>query len=296
MREAVATSQFTGMVNKRAKTPKETRMLMVELEEKAKKMEDITGESIEAGHYKSVITGMVDMETLRQTVQHQEGSLEKYKRKIMEYVNLIMSGDARGNDNMDLSRVQGQEENQWDPWQQDGGGAQEENEEHGIFGLGELCHTCGGAGHYARECPSKGKGKGGKGGRKGEEGGKGKGPDVKGAKGYGKSKGGYDKGKGKGKGKAPQYGGCWTCGGAHFSRDCPRGKTDVSYGAVKSLSSIQEVLKRTDVCVLGGTASKTSEGSEEWHEVKGRNKHRQRNNRVQKEGSMFCQSVDELEA
>ena len=78
MREAVARSQFTGMVNKRAKTPKETRTLMVELEEKAKRMEEITGEPIEEGHYKSVVTGMIDMETLRQTVEHQEGSLEKF--------------------------------------------------------------------------------------------------------------------------------------------------------------------------------------------------------------------------
>ena len=27
----------------------------------------------------------------------------------------------------------------------------------------------------------------------------------------------------KGKGKGPLYGSCWTCGGAHFSRDCPKG-------------------------------------------------------------------------
>ena len=63
MREAVARSQFMGMVNKRSKTPKETRALMVELEEKAKRMEEITGEPIEDGHYKSVIFGMIDMET-----------------------------------------------------------------------------------------------------------------------------------------------------------------------------------------------------------------------------------------
>ena len=43
MKEAVARSQFTGTVNKRAKTPKETRTLMVELEDKAKRMEEIRG-------------------------------------------------------------------------------------------------------------------------------------------------------------------------------------------------------------------------------------------------------------
>ena len=30
-------------------------------------------------------------------------------------------------------------------------------------------------------------------------------------------------GAAKGKGKGPMYGSCWTCGGNHFSRDCPKG-------------------------------------------------------------------------
>ena len=98
MEEAVARSQFTGMVNKRVKTPEETRALMVELEDKAKKMEEITGETIEEGHYKSVIAGMIDLETLKQTAEYQEGGLDKFKRQVMEFVNLVMSGDGRGGD------------------------------------------------------------------------------------------------------------------------------------------------------------------------------------------------------
>ena len=35
-------------------------------------MEGITGEAIEEGHYKSVIAGMIDLETLKQTAEHQE--------------------------------------------------------------------------------------------------------------------------------------------------------------------------------------------------------------------------------
>ena len=111
------------------------------------------------------------------------------------------------------------------------------------------CFNCGGD-HFARECPhppNKGKGKGknpwvtqtawnGWYPFRGWTKGKGKG-DEKGGKGKGKVKG--FQGKGPGKGKGPQYGGCYTCGGPHFSRDCPR--VAASNGAVKCLSSVQEV-------------------------------------------------------
>ena len=50
---------------------------------------------------------------------------------------------------------------------------------------------------------------------------KGKGEET-GGKVKGKGKGFQDKGTSKGKGLL--YGGCYTCGGPHFSRDCPRGK------------------------------------------------------------------------
>ena len=39
MREAQAMAQFTGMVNRRAKSPTETRAMMLELEERARRVE-----------------------------------------------------------------------------------------------------------------------------------------------------------------------------------------------------------------------------------------------------------------
>ena len=75
---------------------------------------------------------------------------------------------------------------------------------------------CGGIGHYARECPSEGKGK-----CKSPLTNKGKGKgDEKGGTAKGKGNAEHEKGKGKG-GKGPKYGACWTCGRAHFSSDCP---------------------------------------------------------------------------
>ena len=67
MREAVVMAQFTNMVNKTAKTLSETKALLVELDERAKRVEEITGERIENRHTMSVAMGVLDSESMKHT-------------------------------------------------------------------------------------------------------------------------------------------------------------------------------------------------------------------------------------
>ena len=253
MREAMVMAQFTNMVSKRAKNPKETKAILVELEERAKKVEEITQNRVDDRHLMSVIMGILDTETLKHTAQYQGANAnpETLKRKVMEFVNLMgCGGPGGGMDAMDLSRVEAK--TMWADMEAEEFECNETNEEyHGLHGFGETCHNCGGYGHYVRECPTSSKG--GKAAKGDPKGSKGKSIGEGGAayyspykgKGKGQEKGGKGKGEHKGKG-APQAG-CWTCGGTHYNRDCPQGGgKEGGKEGVRSLCSLQETHLRGD--------------------------------------------------
>ena len=65
MREAVVVASFTNMVSRRAKTPQEAKALLLELDERAKRIEEVRGEAIENRRRMSVVTGVLDRSTPR---------------------------------------------------------------------------------------------------------------------------------------------------------------------------------------------------------------------------------------
>jgi hypothetical protein len=112
IKEAQLKADFTMMVNRRAKNMTETKALITEMEDKAKKAEDISGESIGKAHAGSVIMGILDHETLKHVAMNPENIKEPevMKRKAMEFVNMMIPNIAENGKSLGSLGMQEEEE------------------------------------------------------------------------------------------------------------------------------------------------------------------------------------------
>ena len=220
-----------SIVQKPCKTPADTRARVIELERRVRLAEEVTGKTLDDNHVKSVLAAILDPLTRAHTT-HLLGTETDYqdlKRGVLEFVANnanIGGGKSTSPDAMDIGQIaettgdlQESPDESWD----------ENAEQLAAVGPATQCHNCKGYGHIASQCPSakfspKGKGK--------ADNSKGKG---KGQQSKGQPKGGY-KGKGKSQGQGPVQG-CWTCGGAHYAQNCPKG---ASKGHQKGTYSFEE--------------------------------------------------------
>ena len=74
-------AHFTNFITKQAKTPKETRSLLVEFEDRARMFQEIVGVAPEDRHAMSVLVGIIDTETLKHTAADQGSGLAIMKQK-----------------------------------------------------------------------------------------------------------------------------------------------------------------------------------------------------------------------
>ena len=108
IREAVVMASFTNMVSRRVKTPQEAKALLLELDERARRVEEVTGEPIGNSHWMSVVMGLIDPESMKHTAAYGGVNMSAavLQKKVIEFASL-MSTSAKGADEMDLGRLDG---------------------------------------------------------------------------------------------------------------------------------------------------------------------------------------------
>ena len=102
MRQGLALASFSNLGTKRCTTPTETRSRAIEIGRAAKVTEDITGEPIGAGHWRSVLVNILDPLTRQHTTSMtgSDSSVQDLKRAILEFTGNV----AIDKDVMDIGR------------------------------------------------------------------------------------------------------------------------------------------------------------------------------------------------
>jgi len=221
--KAQVRQSLANYMNRKATTVQESRTTMSELDRTIKRYVEIVGEEPAGDFIQGIVESVLDNHTLQYMLGHDvEGEMDSkaYREKVTQYLTTMCFSDRPSKANaMDLDNIEESTGTADERSTEDTPSSESYGGDLGAF-QGN-CWNCGGFGHSANQCPTKGKGGGKGGGKKGGYGGKkGSPPPPPPSKGGGKDKGGGfgpTKGDTKGQGKGP----CWICKGPHMQRDCP---------------------------------------------------------------------------
>ena len=103
VKEAQVLMSYTNMSATRAKSPKELKKLMAEMERRENRLTEVTGQPISVLHSKSILQNMIDVDTMKHCAQYITVGTDRkeyanLKSKIIEFIDLIDSASSKPDD------------------------------------------------------------------------------------------------------------------------------------------------------------------------------------------------------
>ena len=81
-----------GMGNRRARNEREMKKMLLELDERRRKLEEVGRRTVEDDQMKTIVVMMMDEETRKHTVAAQKGEYKSLRRAVDDFVGAVATG------------------------------------------------------------------------------------------------------------------------------------------------------------------------------------------------------------